>query len=119
MPAGTGLSGRYYANARWDGPPVMSVVDGEPSTAQLLGRWNNEPPPTFSAAWNGYLSIARPGLYFFATTSEDRSRVYIDNELVVDNTGGHEDGQAGSIRLNRGPHRVVLEYAHVRSGIRP
>jgi hypothetical protein len=113
LPAGTGLAGQYYANAKWDGPPVMSVVDREPSTAQLLDRWKNEPPQTFSAAWNGYLSIIQPGLYFFATTSEDRSRLYIDNEIVVDNTGGHTTGQAGSIRLDRGPHRVVLEYSHV------
>ena len=113
VPAGTGLTGQYFANAKWDGPPVMSVVDREPATAQLLERWNNEPPQTFSAAWNGYLSIIRPGLYFFATTSEDRSRLYVDNEIIVDNTGGHTTGQAGSIRLDAGPHRVVLEYAHV------
>jgi PA14 domain len=113
VPAGIGLTGLYFANAKWDGPPVMSVVDREPATAQLLERWNNEPPQIFSAAWNGYLSIVRPGLYFFATTSEDRSRLYVDNEMVVDNTGGHTTGQAGSIRLDRGPHRVVMEYAHV------
>jgi hypothetical protein len=51
-------------------------------------------------------------LYFFATTSKDRSRLYIDTEMVVDNTGGHENGQAGSVRLAEGPHRVVLEYLH-------
>lgn len=113
LPAGTGLRGQYYANAKWDGRPVMSVVDPEPSTAQLIKNWNNEPPQAFSAAWNGYLSIVRSGLYFFATTSEDRSRLYIDDEIVVDNTGGHANGQAGSIRLDRGPHRVVLEYLHV------
>ena len=113
LPAGTGLTGQYYANANWGGSPVMSVLDGQPSTAQLLERWNNEPPQTFSASWNGYLSIVQPGLYFFATTSEDRSRLSIDNELVVDNTGGAANGQAGSIRLDRGAHRVALEYVHV------
>ncbi|PYR24721.1 MAG: hypothetical protein DMF92_22045 [Acidobacteria bacterium] len=113
LPAGTGLRGQYYANAKWDGRPLMSVVDREPSTAQLLERWSNEPPQTFSTAWNGYLSIVRSGRYFFATTSEDRSRLYIDNELVVDNTGRQANAQAGSIRLDRGPHRVALEYVHV------
>jgi hypothetical protein len=113
VPAGTGLNAQYFANARWEGPAVMSVVDDQPSTAQLLERWHNEPPEVFSASWTGYLSIARPGLYFFATTSQDRSRLFIDNELVVDNGGGHENGQAGSIQLERGPHRVVVEYVHV------
>ena len=113
VPAGTGLAGRYYPNAKWEGQAVMSVVDPQPSTAQLVERWNNEPPQIFSAAWDGYLTIVRPGLYFFATTSEDRSRLYIGKEIVVDNTGGHANGQAGSIRLDRGPHRVLLEYVHV------
>jgi hypothetical protein len=27
LPAGTGLRGQYYANAKWDGRPMMSVVD--------------------------------------------------------------------------------------------
>ena len=116
LPAGNGLTGQYYANAKWDGRPVMSVVDSEPSTEQMMQRWNNEPPPTFAVAWNGYLSVARPGLYFFATASDDRSRLYIDNQIVIDNTGGHPSGQAGSIRLAHGPHRVVLEYVHVSGG---
>jgi hypothetical protein len=113
LPAGAGLRGQYYANATWDGRPMMSVVDRELSTAQLLERWNYDPPHAFSTAWNGYLSIARSGPYFFATTSEDRSRLYIDNELVVDNRGGRVFRQSGSIRLNRGPHRVTMEYVHV------
>jgi hypothetical protein len=112
LPAGVGLRGQYFANATWDGPPAMSLAPGEPSTALLLEHWKEDPPPAFSVAWSGYISIARPGLYFFATTSTDRSRLYIDKELVVDNTGGHENGQAGSIRLEEGPHRVALEYVH-------
>ena len=64
LPAGTGLRGQYYANAKWDGRPMMSVVDREPSTAQLLERWSDEPPQTFSTAWNGYLSIVRSGAVF-------------------------------------------------------
>ena len=113
LPAGLGLRGQYYANAKWDGRPTMSVVDREPSTAQMLERWSDELPQTFSASWNGYLSIVRSGPYFFAITSEDRSRLYIDNELVVDNIGNRLTRQAGSIRLDSGPHRVTLEYVHV------
>jgi hypothetical protein len=110
LPAGMGLRGDYYANGKWSGAPVMSVVDGQPSTTVLMARWSNQPPRGFSVTWSGYLSILRPGLYFFATTSENRSRLYIDRELVVDNTGGHKNGQAGAIRLDSGPHIVVLEY---------
>jgi PA14 domain-containing protein len=112
LPAGTGLRAQYYQSAQWAGPPIMSTVDLQPSTAQLMDRWNDEPPAAFSVTWSGYISILRPGLYFFATTSEDRSRMFIDNELVVNNPGGFKNGQAGSVRLTQGPHLVVLEYEH-------
>jgi PA14 domain len=112
LPAGTGIRGQYYDNAKWDGRPVMSEVDREPSTAQLLERWSSEPPQRFSVAWNGYLSIIRPGRYSFATTSDDRSLLYIDNELVVDHAGGQASAQTGSTRLDRGPHHVTLQYVH-------
>jgi hypothetical protein len=113
LPAGSGLRGQYYANARWEGQPVMSVVDGEPSTEQLMARWNNKPPQAYSAAWNGYLSVVRPGQYFFSVASTDRSRLFVDNKLILNNRGDREPGEVGSIQLNRGPHRVVLEYVHV------
>jgi hypothetical protein len=115
LPAGTGLRGDYYANGKWSGAPVMSVVDGQPSTTVLMARWSNRPPRGFSVTWSGYLSTLRPGLYFFATTSENRSRLYIDSELVVDNSGGHKNGQAGAIRLDSGPHIVVLEYEQMEA----
>ena len=113
LEAGVGLTGQYYGNTNWSGQPIKTAVDLQPSTAQMLETWNGEPPQTFSAAWNGYLNAVRPGLYFFATTSLDRSRLFVDGNLVVDNTGGHENGQAGSIELARGPHRVTLEYVHL------
>ncbi|HEY7172787.1 MAG TPA: PA14 domain-containing protein [Vicinamibacterales bacterium] len=110
LPAGTGLRGDYYARGKWGGAPVMSVLDSQPSTTVLMARWSNQPPSGSSVTWSGYLSILQPGLYFFATTSENRSRLYIDRDLVVDNTGGHKNGQAGAIRLDSGSHIVVLEY---------
>src|SRR5262245_35680039 len=115
LPAGTGLRGDYYADGKWSGAPVMSVVDSQPSTTVLMARWSNRPPRGSSVTWSGYLSILRPGLYFFATTSEHRSRLYIDSELVVDNTGGHKNGQAGAVRLDSGPHIVVLEYEQLEA----
>jgi hypothetical protein len=111
LPAGVGLTADYFEKSRYDAP-VMSVVDAQPTTELLLERWNYQPPPTFNVTWRGYLSTLRAGLYFFATTSEDRSRLYIDDQLVIDNTGGHANGQAGAVRLDRGSHLVVLEYEH-------
>jgi hypothetical protein len=111
LPAGDGLLALYYDNPDWKSWPVFSAVDAEPSTAQVVRRWNNAPPVAFSVVWTGYLSVVRSGLYDFATTSDDGSRLFIDDQLVVDNGGPHANTtRSGGARLNQGAHRVRLEF---------
>lgn len=108
--AGDGLAAAYYANATWTGSPQQSVVDPSPSTEQLRARWGPRPPDTFSVTWTGYLTVAG-GVYDFSTTSDDGSRLYIDDVLVVDNGENHSvQTRTGRSQLARGPHRVRLEY---------
>jgi PA14 domain-containing protein len=109
--SGNGLAAEYYSNATWTGSPVQSVVDDLPSTEQMRARWGRRPPDTFGVTWTGYLTVAG-GVYDFSTTSDDGSRLYIDDLLVVDNGGNHSvQTRTGRSPLTRGPHRVRLEYA--------
>src|SRR4030095_13038350 len=64
-------------------------VDRDASTAAITRAWNNAPPETFRARWTGFLVVTQPGVYTFATESDDGSAVAIDGERVVDNTGDH------------------------------
>jgi len=109
VPAGTGLKADYFARSKYEAP-VVSAIDAQPSTEALVARRANAAPGPFSVTWSGYLSTLRSGLYFFATTSRNASRLYIDGQPVVDNKGGQENGQAGNVRLDRGAHIVVVEY---------
>jgi PA14 domain len=109
--AGEGLVGRYFANTTWGGSPVHTVADTELSAARMRQRWSGAPPEQFSVRWTGYLTVGRAGQYDFATTSDDGSWLYIDNQLIVDNGGVHSRRtQAGRIELAEGSHRVRLEY---------
>ena len=45
------------------------------------------PPEAFAVKWTGDVLIKQLGTYTFYTTSFDGSRVFIDNQLVVDNSG--------------------------------
>jgi hypothetical protein len=108
---GEGLTAQYFANPTWDGWPAGTFVDTQISTARVRERWNGVPPERFSARWLGYLAVERSGRYRFTTTSDDGSRLYIDDQLVVDNGGVHSRAtRAGEIELARGAHRVRLEY---------
>ena len=73
--AGDGLVGEYFTNENWSGPPAFTVVDAEPSTDRMLQRWPSGPPDVFSVRWTGFVTVAKSGLYTFATTSDDGSEL--------------------------------------------
>ena len=45
------------------------------------------PPEAFAVKWTGDILIKQLGTYTFYTTSFDGSRVFVDNQLIVDNSG--------------------------------
>jgi len=106
-----GLSAEYFTNERFAGTPAVATIDPVVSTEQIDAAWVGDPPPTFSARWLGHVTIGRPGLYTFATRSDDGSRLWIDDRLVVDNSGEHVPlTRAARIQLDAGAHRVWIEY---------
>lgn len=65
----------------------------------------------FAIDYTGKFWIEKPGLYAFVLTSDDGSRLYIDDQLIADNDGLHEAlDRHCSIRLNRGVHRIRVSY---------
>jgi mono/diheme cytochrome c family protein len=60
--------------------------------------------------FEGYLRIERTGQYHFHLTSDDGSKLYLDDKLVVSNDGVHASTtQTGKARLPSGMHKVVVE----------
>jgi PA14 domain len=109
--AGNGLAARYYTNTEFSGSPFLSAVDALPSSAEMTQRWGGRPPKAFAAVWTGFITVGRTDQYRFATTSDDGSRLFVDDRLVVDNGGQHgRASQSGTMPLSRGSHRVRLEY---------
>ncbi|OLF19182.1 family 16 glycoside hydrolase [Actinophytocola xanthii] len=59
----------------------------------------------------GNISIAETGTYSFRLTSDDGSRLYIDDQLVVDHDGLHaEEPKDGTVTLTAGYHSLRVEY---------
>jgi hypothetical protein len=68
-------------------------------------------PDHFSVRWEGTLVITTPGTHTFHLTSDDGSRLFINDKLVVDNWGQHSLLTAeGAIELEAGTHPLKLEY---------
>ncbi|RMD78951.1 MAG: hypothetical protein D6820_09040 [Lentisphaerae bacterium] len=65
----------------------------------------------FGLIFRGLIHIPRAGIWQFATDSDDGSRLFIDDILVVDNHGSHAvQRKTGRIRLQEGYHHIRLDY---------
>jgi PA14 domain len=107
-----GLHAHYFSTVDLSGS-AHSVIDSLISTEQISRDWDFKPPDTFSARWSGYVYVDRPGTHTFATTSADRSQIYLDDEAIVANDGTHGTVTSEARRrLDRGSHAIVIEYLH-------
>lgn len=65
----------------------------------------------FAIVYNSKIIIEEEGEYKFYLTSDDGSRLLINNELIIDNDGSHSKRELFStIKLTKGIHDFRLEY---------
>ena len=63
------------------------------------------------AVFTGYVQVAGPGFYTLSTESDDGSRLYIGDQLVVDNDGLHPMVEkTGTLGLMAGRHAITVEF---------
>jgi hypothetical protein len=106
-----GLHYSYY-EGKWEGLPDFDAL--EPVERGIatgfdisLRRGEDE----FAFRFHGYLSVARDGVYTFATRSDDGSTLYIGERKVVDNDGLHGARERSApIALRAGLHPIRVEF---------
>ena len=65
----------------------------------------------FAIDYKGRIWIDTPGKYYFALTSDDGSRLYIDDVMIINNDGVHAaETQTGKVTLTGGVHRIRVSY---------
>lgn len=65
----------------------------------------------FGIQYRGNIQVLKESSYNFRLVSDDGSKLYIDDSLVVDNDGIHGDNaQSGIIFLKKGMHSMKLDY---------
>ncbi|WP_052733079.1 PA14 domain-containing protein [Hymenobacter terrenus] len=71
----------------------------------------------FAFHFYGYINVPADGQYTFATKSDDGSKLYIGNTLVVDNDGLHDIVEkSGTIGLKAGKHFIAVDYFEATGG---
>ena len=84
--AAAGLKAQYFNNPDLTGSPTLTKVD-----ANVDFDWQGAAPATgikssaWSARWSGIFTPATSGRYNLTLTGTGKSRLYIDDKLVIDN----------------------------------
>ncbi|MDZ7261748.1 MAG: PA14 domain-containing protein, partial [candidate division KSB1 bacterium] len=87
---GKGLYGEYFTNPDFKGKPQHLRVDEEINFNYGRGSaFSDMPSDNFSVRWTGRFVPEKSGVYRFILTSDDGSRLYLNNELVIDHWGAH------------------------------
>jgi hypothetical protein len=106
-----GLRAEFFPNANWTGPASLVATDETVTIDGVAAQLSGPLRGAFSIRWSGYLTIASGGVYRFSTRSDDGSKLYVDDLLVVDNSGVHgPQASSGVASIGPGSHRVTLEY---------
>jgi hypothetical protein len=109
---GTGLRGDYYDDLGFTGTLVQRT------DATVAFDWGGgQPDPgigadTFSVRWTGKVQPLYSGTYAFYTVSDDGVRLWVNNQLIIDNWTDHGPTEnAGFISLDAGRlYDVKMEF---------
>ncbi len=110
-----GILGEYFNNINMSGPPVGTRVDGP-----IDYKWDQSPPGVtgvnaeeFSIRWNGRLRVTVTGNYQFQTRSDDGVRLWVNEQLLIDQWNEHSatDHTSGNIYLVAGQvYPIRMEF---------
>ncbi|NOR76055.1 MAG: hypothetical protein GQ525_12985 [Draconibacterium sp.] len=72
---------------------------------------DGELPSNFGLRFKGYIKVQEEDVYTFSVLSNDGSRLYVADKLVVENDGLHgAQEKEGEIALQKGWHKIELLY---------
>ncbi len=85
--------------------------------AAEIGFQGGEREDEFGLRFVGYIRVPVDGIYTFRVTSDDGSRLYVGDELVVDHDGRHTAyAQSGQVALAAGHHSLRVLYFEAGGG---
>lgn len=120
QPKKNGLKYEYYTGT------FKQVLDLELSKPAATGifedkisveKWKTKLKRYIGLKFNGYIFIPETGNYTFSTLSDDGSKLFIDDELIVDNDCIHWANEAyGAVKLEKGFHKINISYFDLTGG---
>ncbi|MFV0390903.1 MAG: PA14 domain-containing protein [Paludibacteraceae bacterium] len=109
---GTGLTGTYFNGSNFE-TEIATRIDNN-----IAFDWGAESPISgvntngFSVRWTGQIQPRYSGNYTFYLTSDNGSRIWIDDQLIIDSWSGLSGATySGTMALTAGKkHNIKVEY---------
>jgi hypothetical protein len=112
---GNGLHVQFYSGQGWKYLPVFKDLTPIKEWTSYEFALNREQilslkSAVFGVVFTGYLQIDKEGEYTFYNSSDDGSKLFVDEKEVVNNDGDHGVVErSGSIKLGAGRHSIRVE----------
>ena len=113
-----GLAYAYY-EGDWSFLPDFNALEPvrEGVTNKIAIEDHADKEDEIGLVFEGYIDIPESGIYSAFTESDDGSRLYINDKMVVDNDGLHgRQTRKGQVALEKGFHKVRIEFFESSGG---
>jgi alpha-L-fucosidase len=112
-----GINYAYY-EGDWDRlPDFKSLTPLQQGVLRNLDFSPRQEVERFGFEYTGFIRVSQTGVYAFFTNSDDGSRLYLGDSLVVDNDGLHGMQEArGVIALAAGLHPIRVTFFEKTGG---
>jgi hypothetical protein len=106
-----GLRLDYYEGTWPKLPDFASLTPVSTSIISVMSLSSQRRGDNFGQRTTGFVYVPLDEERTFYTSSDDGSRLYIGNQLVVDNDGPHGmQERSGKILLQKGLHAITVDY---------
>lgn len=112
-----GLTFSYY-HGKWERLPDFKALT--PKARGIVETFHTSPKTQkeyFAFQFKGFIMVPETGLYTFSVSSDDGSRLFIGDQVVVDNDGLHGPTEVmGQIILEKGSHPIRADFFQASGG---
>jgi alpha-L-fucosidase len=114
----SGISFLYY-EGDWDSlPDFDKLTPVKQGTLPAFDLSPKKQPEYYGFVYNGFLKIPKDGVYGLYLSSDDGSRLYLGDSLLIDNDGLHGMQElSGVVALAAGYHPVKVAFFQKTGGV--
>ncbi len=109
-----GIRYTYFEGKGGEKSTAAMLVKGNAKSSGITDRIDISHAPAddhFGYTFDGYFLAETRGVYIFSMMSDDGSRLYIDDRLIIDLDGSHSaTPEQAYIALEQGFHKIKIDY---------